>query len=236
MGFYNGVLFDTPDGREKLQPSVTILAFGGGSWRRLGSDGSWANLPELESFTNPFLPSNVGLSVRWSDHMESHFGQALKAVAWRVEKDGTPLKIGRGEAIISARGLEGGGIYPLVPALRNGGALFVDLAPDVPIERLTDRFGAAKNLSRFLRNALRFPKEKIALFHEFRDASKDVVQQIKHLPIAHDGPRSLDEAISTAGGLRRDALDDGLMLKTMPGVFCLRVRCSIGMRQRGGIC
>lgn len=154
--------------------------------------------------------------------MQPHFGAALKSVCW-VAGDLTS----RGEAAISARGLEGGGLYSLTPALREGAPLFVDLVPDVTVEALRSRLAAKKpkaTLSHWLRNSLRLPPQKIALFHEMAKdhalTQPDWVATLKHLPVQHSGLRPMDEAISTAGGVARNALDDGLMLKVLPGVFC----------------
>lgn len=154
--------------------------------------------------------------------MQPHFGAALKSVRW-MAADLTS----RGEATISTKGLEGGGLYSLTPALRNDMPLFVDLVPDVSVETLQARLAAKKpkaSLSHWLRNTLRLPSQKIALFYEMTKSQTltqaDGIAMLKHLPVRHAGLRPLDEAISTAGGVPRSAINDRLMLKVQPGVFC----------------
>ena len=224
--------FDTPDGLQSLTPDATVLALGGASWARLGSDGAWTSILANKNVELvPFQPSNVGVSVAWTDHMRPHFGKAIKAVRWRavVQKNRIwqDIAVSRGEAVISERGLEGGGIYPLIPALREGASLLIDLAPDQSQEALVNRLPKApKSLSRVLRNTLRWPPEKIALFHEFRPENVPLngpllARLIKGLLISHRGPRPIDEAISTAGGVSFAALDDTLMVRTHPGVYCV---------------
>jgi uncharacterized flavoprotein (TIGR03862 family) len=224
--------FETPDGPRLVTARVTILAMGGGSWARLGSDGRWAAIRGLAGHAAPFAASNTGLRVAWSERMQRHYGAPLKAVRWSVRADGDAaadapeIAASRGEAVISERGLEGGGLYPLIPALRpDGRRLRVDLAPDLPQDRLAARLGrVGGGLSRLLRNRLRWPPAKIALLHEFRpgpvpaDAAA-LAALVKALPVPHGGPRPLDEAISTAGGLRRAALSADLELLDRPGVF-----------------
>ncbi|MCH2163386.1 MAG: TIGR03862 family flavoprotein [Marinovum sp.] len=223
-GWQNGkAMFDNPDGSQGVVAQTTVLACGGGSWSRLGSDGLWTQTPELDGHCAAFQPSNIGLKVAWSEHMTEHFGKAIKAIRWTTS-DGAQS---RGEAILSVQGLEGGGIYPLIPHLRKGQALNMDLAPDLNVEKLSARLPKEPKggLSRILRNTLRWPPEKIALFHECTKGmanSLDVpglAETIKALPLRHQGPRPLDEAISTAGGLRFDALTPELALRDRPDVF-----------------
>ncbi len=223
-GSADGVVrFDTPDGPQELRPDVTVLALGGASWARLGSDGAWAPLlSALGVETRPFQPSNAGLVVRWSAHMQPHFGQPLKNVAFRAGD-----LTSRGEAVISALGLEGGGIYALTPALRAGAALQVDLTPDLSLETVAERLSRPRgkaSLSNVLRKALRLAPQAQALLMEcarpLPQDPKALAARVKALPVPHDGPRPLDEAISTAGGVAWEALDKGLMLTALPGVFC----------------
>jgi uncharacterized flavoprotein (TIGR03862 family) len=203
------------DGR-RATADATVLALGGASWRRLGSDGAWADLPELGSATAPFLPSNVGLSVDWSAHMARHHGQAVKNAALLIGGE-----MHRGEIVVVAEGLEGGGLYPLTPLLRDGAALALDLKPDLDRDAVRARLvGRGKrSLSDHLRRALKLTPVQIALVQEFgRPLPADLTETVKALPVRHAGLRPLDQAISTAGGLRWDALD-GLMLRDKPGVF-----------------
>ena len=227
----DGFAFDTPGGALKLHPTVAVLACGGGSWARLGSDGAWTGWLEA----TPFLPSNTGLNINWSEHMTPHFGAPIKSVNW-IAWNGSVRRpsvvaASRGEAILSERGLEGGGIYPLIPALRSGAQLALDLFPDIPADRLAARLpkDPKRGLSKILRNTLRLSPAKHALAMEnikSRDrfvvinlSPNGIAQFVKSVPIRFDGLRPIDEAISTAGGLRQSGLSETLMLKDRPGVF-----------------
>ena len=208
--------FATPEGAQRIAAEVTVLACGGASWARLGSDGAWA-----EAFPGevaPFEPANMGFAVEWSDHMRRHFGAPVKNV---VLKAGG--KAVRAEFAISARGVEGGGIYAVSREMREGAALVLDLLPDLTEAELRARLGkrrAKESLGNALRKYLGLDPAKQALFMEFaRPLPDDPVPLLKALPVRHAGPRPMDEAISTAGGLRFAALDEGLMLRRMPGVF-----------------
>ncbi len=215
-GWQDGALFDTPEGLQTLPADVTVLACGGASWARLGSDGAWvAHVPE--NTVESFRPANVGFDVNWSPHMAKHCGQAVKD----VELQAGNLR-SRGEFIISSNGLEGGGIYEVSAALREGAALTLDLLPHMDTERIRDRLKAAKrgdSVANRLRKALRLDPAKRALVMEFGREATDLAHSIKHLTVPLTGPRPMDEAISTGGGLRFEALDAGLMLRDRPGVF-----------------
>ncbi len=223
-GWQNGALvFATPIGAQFCTPDATILALGGASWARLGSNAAWAPwLVEQGVSVTPFAPANAALSINWSPYMQPHFGAALKSVRWRVGQLQS-----RGEATISAKGLEGGGLYSLTPALRNGAPLFVDLVPDISKDALHERLSAKKpkaTLSHWLKNGLRLSSQKVALFHEMTKGSdlapSHWVETLKYLPLQHSGLRPMDEAISTAGGIERHSVNEGLMLTALPGVFC----------------
>ena len=215
-------VFNGPAGTEQIPCDVTVLALGGKSWSRLGADGTWAPVLETAGVAvSPFAPSNAGLSVQWTGHMNRHFGSALKAVRWRAG----PLQ-SRGEAVLSARGLEGGGIYALSPALREGAALSVDLVPDLTKEQLTGSKAPAKGrtLAHWLKSTLRLPPVKSALVFEMagdmRGNRDDWPRLVRNLPVRHDGFLPMDEAISTVGGLPMAGVNDELMLRAVPGVFC----------------
>ena len=215
--------FATPEGTVLLSPDATILALGGSSWARLGSDGQWAGwLCGKGVDLAPFAPSNVGLCVNWSEHMHPVFGQPIKGITLKAGKIRS-----RGEAVITQRGLEGGGIYTISMAVRDGETLTIDLLPDLAapdiVARLTRPRGKA-SWSNHLRKRLRLGSARSALLQEFgrplpADAN-DLAALIKDLPVRHSGPAPLDEAISTAGGVCRDEVDAGLMLRSLPGVFC----------------
>lgn len=209
--------FETPEGRTELQPEVTILACGGASWARLGSDGAWAeHVPK--SVLSPFQPANMGFRVNWSDHMARHFGQPVKGVALRAGD-----LTSRGEFVLSMRGIEGGGVYAVSKPVREGAELTLDLVPELSPEAVRQRLARPRgkaSLSNHLRKVLRLNPVKQALLMEFgRPLPDDLAPLLKALPLRHAGPRPMDEAISTAGGLRFEALDANLMLRDRPGTF-----------------
>ncbi len=217
-----GATFETPQGRQSIAPRTTVLACGGASWARLGSDGAWARILQATGqAVAPFAPANFGLQLTWSTHMTPHFGAPLKGIRLTAGS----LR-SRGEIVLSNRGLEGGGLYPLGPALRTGAPLTLDLRPDLTQDQLAARLSRPKgkqSLSNHLRKALNLPKPALALLTELaRPLPRDpahLAHLIKALPIPHDGPRPMDEAISTAGGLPFEALTPKLMLTTRPGTF-----------------
>jgi uncharacterized flavoprotein (TIGR03862 family) len=222
-GFEEGTWrFDAPDGPRHLAPRVVVLALGGASWRRLGSDGAWADI--LGAAGVPiaaFKPANVGFNVGWSAHMTPHFGKPLKSLRLMA---GTQSILG--EAILSERGLEGGGIYAVSAALRDGAALHLDLTPDLDREEVAARLAARprkRTVSKHLAQALKLDPAKRALLQDCaRRLPEDafaLATIIKALPVPLTGPHPMDEAISTAGGIRQDGVDPGLMLRALPGVF-----------------
>lgn len=212
-------LFETPGGSRRLCPDVTVLALGGASWARLGADGAWAGWVDGVA---PFAPSNAALRLTWSAPMAKVFGQPVKGIALRAGD-----QISRGEITISAKGLEGGGLYPLTPALRAGAGLVLDLAPDLTLDALRARLTGARgkaSLSNHLRKRLGLSPAKLALLQEFArplpdDLPGQLAPLLKALPITGARLAPLDEAISTAGGLRFDVLTPDLMLTARPGVF-----------------
>jgi uncharacterized flavoprotein (TIGR03862 family) len=194
---------------------------GGASWARLGSDGAWARIVVAYGLpVAPFRPSNAGLSVDWSPQMARQFGHPVKGAALMAGAVRS-----RGEFVISARGLEGGGIYAVFAAVRDGAPLVLDLLPDHSAEEIArrlDRAPARESRSNRLRKALRLDPARLALLNEFgRPLPEDAALPalLKAVPIRHAGPRPIDEAISTAGGLSWDALDEDLMLTAAPGIF-----------------
>lgn len=211
-----GLRFATPEGDTVLAPAVTVLALGGASWPRLGSDAAW--VPWLVArgvVVAPFRPANMGFAVNWSAHMARHFGQAIKGAALCVGD-----RRERGEFVISARGVEGGGIYAVSRELRDGATLAVDLLPDVPADQVAARLQRMKP-SESLPNRLRklgLAPAAAALVMEFGRALPPA-QAVKALPVPLAGPRPLDEAISSAGGITADSLTPDLELRALPGIF-----------------
>ncbi|MBV0913655.1 TIGR03862 family flavoprotein [Anianabacter salinae] len=221
-GFEDDALaFDTPEGHHLIRPRVTVLALGGASWRRLGSDGTWAPwLAARGVDLTPFAASNVGLSVDWSPQMARHFGQPVKGAAIH-----TGTRTERGEFIVSSKGLEGGGVYMVTPEARGGQPLSLDLKPDWTEAKLAERLAGPRgkaSLTNWLRKAAGLDTVKIALVREFGGPLPEgaaLAARIKALPLRHSGLRPMDEAISTTGGVAWGALDERLMLKALPGVF-----------------
>lgn len=228
-GFEDGAVFETPTGRQMVQARATVLALGGASWARLGSDGTWADILSGKGVEiAPFKPANMGFIVEWSRHMEPFFGAPVKPVRLRFGKAQS-----RGEFVISKKGVEGGAVYNLSAVLRDGMGeggvdMLVDLLPDLPMpvlaQRVRQRRGKA-SLGNFLRKTVGITGAKAALFFENEQARRvdnpfDLAGLLKALPVHLKAPRPMDEAISTAGGVTKAALDDGLMLTALNGVFC----------------
>ena len=210
--------FETPEGPQAFRPAVTVLALGGASWPRLGSDAAWLPwLREKGVEITDFAPANMGFQMGWSAHMARHFGQPIK---------GACLIAGarrlRGEFVLSERGLEGGGIYALSRDLRLGAPLALDLFPDLTPEALAARIAKLKP-GETAANKLRklgLAPAAVALVQEMaRPLPADLAALLKHLPLPHLGPRPLEEAISSAGGIARAALTEALELRALPGIF-----------------
>lgn len=214
--------FQTLDGPRQVTAGAVVLALGGASWAQLGSDGAWtAILAPLGVPLAPFRPANMGFEIAWSPHMAPYFGHPIKPLALTAGD----RRI-RGEIVVSARGLEGGGLYPLSAALRDGAALHLDLIPDLPLDRATARLAARparETAAQALRKALGLDGARLALAMEFGrpwpSAPLARAARLKALPVTLGPPRPLNEAISTAGGVRAEGLTPGLMLRARPGVF-----------------
>ncbi|KII17201.1 TIGR03862 family flavoprotein [Phaeobacter sp. S60] len=215
--------FETPDGPRAIKAGATVLAMGGASWARLGSDGLWAATLAGENVPlAAFQPANAGLLVHWSDHMAPHFGAPLKGIALHAGSTQS-----RGEAVISRQGLEGGGVYMICAAVREGAELYMDLLPDLSQEQVAARLARPRgksSLSTHLRKVTKLTPPRLAILQEFARPlpvePAALAQLLKAVPIRHQGLRPLDEAISTAGGVLAEAVDGGLMLHRRPGVFC----------------
>ncbi|MBI5897609.1 MAG: TIGR03862 family flavoprotein [Rhodocyclales bacterium] len=228
--------FATPEGEALHTAAATVLALGGGSWARLGSDGAW--LPWLAArgvATRALRPANCGFEVAWSEHLrQRHAGQPVKTVRVSFTTPAGDTRSLDGEFMLTAHGVEGGLIYALSAALRDAieaeGAttLTIDLAPGRSLDRLRSELAAGRgrdSLANHLRRRCGIEGVKAALLREV--ASPEDLQQaprlaslIKALPLRLLAPRPLDEAISSAGGVDFSALNDALMLTALPGVFC----------------
>jgi uncharacterized flavoprotein (TIGR03862 family) len=228
--------FTTPDGEIQATADAVVLALGGGSWAKLGSDGRWVALLERAGVAvAPLRPSNCGFEVGWSAHLRERFaGQPVKTVAASFADSHGITHRQRGEFVITAHGVEGGLIYALSAPLRDaiekdgGATLRLDLLPSHDLPRVLDEVArprGSRSLSTHLHSRLGIHGIKAALLHEclaradFSDAGK-VAAAIKALPLRLVAPRPLDEAISSAGGVLFEALDESLMVRAMPGVFC----------------
>jgi uncharacterized flavoprotein (TIGR03862 family) len=216
-GWQDGAFaFDTGLGPRRIAPRVCVLALGGASWARLGSDAAWVPLLAARGVTiAPFQPANMGFVVPWSAHMAPHFGQAIKGARLMAGAQAE-----RGEFVISARGVEGGGIYALSRALRQGAALTLDLLPDLSGADLAARLSRLRptdSRGNQLRK-LGLSPTAVALVMEF-GRSLPLATALRALPLRHTGPRPMDEAISVAGGIPRTALGDDLQLNAIPGTY-----------------
>jgi len=235
-------IFSTPGGPVSVQARAVVLALGGASWARLGSDGAWVSQLQGGGVdVAPLLPSNCGFDVvgGWSPFFAQHFaGQPLKTVALElpaapgVTPDGAPWRR-KGEMVATATGVEGSLVYAasalLRDALRRDGhaGFLLDLLPDLSAQRVRAEIShprGGRSLASHLKSRLRLDGIKSALLHEvvpksvFNDAAA-LAAAIKALPIRLAGARPLDEAISSAGGVRFEALSPQLMTR-LPGVFC----------------
>jgi uncharacterized flavoprotein (TIGR03862 family) len=210
-----GFRFDTPDGLHVLTSKVTVLALGGASWQRLGSDAAWVPWLAAKGVgIAPWKPANMGFRVDWSPHMAPYFGQPVKGVTLIAGPQRE-----RGEFVISAKGVEGGGIYAVSRALREGAGLALDLLPVLSASEIAVRLSRMKP-SESAVNRLRklgLDRAQVALVMEFARAAP--FDQLKHLPIPLQGPRPLDEAISVAGGVEWASVTQDLELKALPGTF-----------------
>ena len=239
----NGNLyFATPAGDIQRQADAVVLALGGASWPKLGSTGAWVPVLQQRGIdVAPWLPANCGFDVAggWSPHLKSRFaGQALKTVALRfTDAHGQPRER-TGELMLSDTGIEGSLVYTLSAALRDalaargaaqaGITVTLDLLPDKSPERVLAEVGhprGSRSLASHLQSRAGLKGVKVALLHEC--LSKDVLNDpaalalaIKSLPLTLVAPRPIEEAISSAGGVRFKALDANLMLRNLPGVFC----------------
>ncbi len=227
----NALVFDTPDGIMHASPDATILALGGASWPRLGSDGSWISILEQEGVEVKNLrPANCGFHVEWSDMFRDRFaGTPLKPIA--LSSDGITIQ---GEAVIAAQGIEGGAIYALSSALRNeieareSAMLTVDLRPGMDVKVLEEKIARPRgrnSLSNHLRRVGLSPVIIALLYETFGPerlrgmAADKLARAVKSLRLTLNAPFSIDRAISSAGGISFNSLDKNLMLLRKPGVF-----------------
>ena len=228
--------FDTPDGERHVQADATVLALGGASWPQLGSDGAWTAWLDAGSEAIAALrPANAGFDLGWSEIFSARFaGTPVKRARLRAV-DATGAGDWRdGEFVVTATGIEGSLVYALAPRVRDAleagseTRFELDLAPGRSEAAVAAALAAPRNgrsLSDVLRRRLGFDPVRIGLVHECvppearRDGAR-LATAIKALPLRPTRARPIAEAISSAGGVRLEALDEGLMLAARPGVFC----------------
>ena len=224
-----GWVFATPNGETAEQADAVVLALGGASWPRLGSDGGWADdLRAAGVEIASFRPSNVGFDVAWSEVLVERFaGEPLKTIS--LTHDGQMV---RGDLMLTRYGLEGGVVYALSAALRDAierdgaATVAVDLRPDLTIEQLAARLTRARgkdSVTNWLRKAGGLSPAAVGLMREIPGAIPEgadkLARRIKAVRLTLTGVQGLERAISSAGGVRLDQVDDRLMLKALPGVF-----------------
>lgn len=228
------LLFDTPRGRESVQADAVVLALGGASWPKLGSDGSWTAILEQRGIAiAPLQPANSGFLVSWSETFrESFAGTPLKRIAITVHNSTV-----RGEAVITDYGIEGGVIYAQSEHLRDEiltkgeTVAHIALRPDLSETEIEKRLSAPRgkqSFSNFLRKAINLPPVGIALLHEWAAAdgariselsAEKLAALISHFPLKLTGIAPIESAISTTGGILFEELDQNFMLRKLPGLF-----------------
>ncbi|TDV41996.1 hypothetical protein EDF87_11537 [Pseudomonas helmanticensis] len=230
---HGAMRIDSPEGEITVKPDATLLALGGGSWARLGSDGAWMlPLEQRGVGLAPLQPSNCGFEVQaWSELMVSKFaGAPLKNIAIGLNDDIPRL----GECVITATGIEGSLIYalsaPIREAINQHGAavIHIDLLPGRPVDKLQAALSkprGSRSMAKHLHSQVGIDGVKAALLRELTDAATFadpalLARAIKALPLTLVKTRPLDEAISSAGGVTFEAMDERLMLKALSGVFC----------------
>jgi uncharacterized flavoprotein (TIGR03862 family) len=228
--------FAAPDGEHGIEADVVILALGGGSWAKLGSDGRWVETLCAKGIgVAPLRPANCGFDAGWSEHFADRFaGQPVKSVEVSFTDVSGSTHRRAGEFVITATGIEGGTIYALSAPLRDAIAatgiavLHVDLAPGRSRERLESDIAyprGSRSMASHLQSRIGIAGVKAGLLREcahredYADPAR-LAAAIKSLPLRLLAPRPLDEAISSAGGVMFSGLDEGLMLRERPGVFC----------------
>jgi uncharacterized flavoprotein (TIGR03862 family) len=228
--------FSVNGAQHSVVAQTVVLALGGGSWARLGSDAAWVPLLQARDIPiAPLRPANCGFDIAWSDFFKQRFaGQPLKSIAISArDSNGKPIAQ-RGECVITEHGIEGSLIYALSAPLRDvieadgSATIQIDLSPDRSLAKLTEALArprGSRSLAKHLHSAAGIDGVKASLLHEvlqpaeFNDIGL-LAATIKALPLQLNAPRPIDEAISTAGGVCFAALDEHLMLRNLPGYFC----------------
>jgi uncharacterized flavoprotein (TIGR03862 family) len=232
----HGLRFATPEGEHEVMAHAVVLALGGGSWPRLGSDAAWVPLLNERNIpVAPLLPANCGFDADWSDYFrERYAGQPVKPVSISVRSVDGAVQDRQGEFVVTSTGIEGSLVYALSSTIRDRlladseVTIRLDLAPGLTAQRVIDevtRPRGSRSMSSHLHSRIGITGVKLGLLHEclskddFTDAAK-LADAIKSLPLRLRRARPIDEAISTAGGVPFESLDDALMIRQLPGVFC----------------
>ena len=233
----NGALrFATPQGEHTVHADVVVLALGGGSWARLGSDGAWVPLLAQRGIpVMPLQPANCGFDVGWSEHFNSRFaGHPVKAVTVTFIDAAGRSHRQQGDLMVTTTGVEGGLIYALSARLRDeiattGAAIiYLDLTPGKDLPRVIAEIAhprGSRSMASHLQSRANIKGVKTGLLRERVPPSdftspERLAASIKSLPLRLIAPRPLDEAISSAGGVAFETLNECLMVRAMPGVFC----------------
>ena len=223
--------FETPEGQKNIRADAVVLALGGGSWARLGSSGEWVHwLNQAGVKVETLKPSNCGFDVAWSPHFREKFdGQPLKSVVLSFESFHQ-----QGEFIVTKNGVQGSLVYAASALMRdaletkNKAVMLLDMAPDRAREWLVAQLSkprGSRSMASHLEKTVGLKGVKVGLLHEFMPKedfanAEKLADFIKQMPIPLTATRPLDEAISSAGGVTFEALDENLMLRNLPGIFC----------------
>jgi uncharacterized flavoprotein (TIGR03862 family) len=228
--------FSTPDGEQRVHADAVVLGLGGGSWSRLGSDGAWVPLLAAHGATiRPLRPANCGFDADWSEHFRTRYaGEPVKPVVATVIDADAHAHKRQGEFIVTDTGIEGGLVYAMSSYLREAieatgeARIMLDLAPGKTLERVIDEVShprGSRSMSSHLHSKVGIHGVKSGLLRELTsketfDNPLQLAHAIKSLELKLIAPRPIDEAISSAGGVAFEALDEHLMLRELPGVFC----------------
>jgi uncharacterized flavoprotein (TIGR03862 family) len=223
--------FETASGGKTVNAEAVVLALGGGSWARLGSDGAWVNwLKQAGVEVEALKPSNCGFDVAWSPHFREKFdGQPIKSVVLSFESFRQ-----QGEFVVTKEGVEGSLIYAPSALIRDAieakgkAVIMLDMAPDRSHEWLVEKLSrprGSRSMASHLEKTVGLKGVKVGLLHEFMQKEEFADMErlaafIKQMPIPLIAPRPLDEAISSAGGVKFESLDENLMIRERPGIFC----------------
>lgn len=230
------LMFESPQGQQGIKADAVLLALGGGSWARLGSDGTWVPLLQQHGVAVSALkPANCGFDIRWSEHFSSrHAGEPLKSVTLSFSDTAKVSHFKHGECLVTASGIEGSLIYAMSANIRDTIAasgkavIYLDLLPHRDMQHVVNEIAhprGSRSMSSHLQSRLGIKGVKAGLLREqltkedFADPIK-LAAAIKRLPLALIAARPLDEAISSAGGVMFEALNEQLMIRNMPGTFC----------------